>query len=105
MLMEPLAVNAFETVHGVMHMKANAMRSYDITAEIVCGNQILEADGGIFDSRTSSDSFKRRTGKWALHEQTYYFDSYVSGDETVFPESNGLYQADGIDGSMDFFNE
>jgi hypothetical protein len=59
-------------------MKANGMRSYDITAEIVSGNQSLLTDAALdfdllFDTRHSQDGFTRRTGKWALHEQTYYF--------------------------------
>lgn len=80
---EPLAVNAFETVKGIMRMKANGMRSYDITAELVSGNQSLLTDGQLdfdymFDTRRADDGFTRRTGKWALHEQTYYFGNFIT---------------------------
>lgn len=98
MLKEPLAVNAFETVHGFMRMKANTMRSYDITAEMVCGNHPLlaEATGQVdrlYETRKMLDGFTRRSGKWALHEQTYYFEQYAP-DSTEQPELHGLYQAD-----------
>jgi histone-arginine methyltransferase CARM1 len=92
MLKEPLAVNAFETVRGWLRMVANPMRSYDITAEIVTGNHALSEPLAMqIDNRNVTDGFTRRTGKWALHEQTYYFDqppeSHVSK-----PEYCGLYQ-------------
>lgn len=73
------------------------MRSYDITAELVGGNQSLLTDASLdfehlFDTRSLNDGFTRRTGKWALHEQTYYFDSY--GTDAANLEANGLYEAE-----------
>jgi histone-arginine methyltransferase CARM1 len=72
---EPLAVNAFETINGWMRMKANSMRSYDITAEIGSG----------------TGAYTARQGKWALHEQTYYFEQYAS-ELDQHPENFGLYE-------------
>jgi histone-arginine methyltransferase CARM1 len=75
-------------------MVANPMRSYDISAEIVTGNQLLSSPTSQpIDSRTVQEGFTRRTGKWALHEQTYYFDQPL--DNLVNkPEYCGLYQAE-----------
>lgn len=95
---EPLAVNAFETIHGWMRLVANSMRSYDITADIVVGPQSSLSNPNDFNinapisfNRLASDGFARRTGKWALHEQTYYFDQYPT-DNTNKPEYVGLYE-------------
>lgn len=93
MLKEPLAVNAFETVCGVMHMKANSLRSYDITAELVVTKEPLnQMDDVGTDKSLQMDGFTRRSGSWALHEQTYYFDSYEPGSS--YPENMGLYESD-----------
>ncbi|KAI8915910.1 S-adenosyl-L-methionine-dependent methyltransferase [Gorgonomyces haynaldii] len=93
LLKEPLAVNAFETVRGWMRMKANGMRSYDISAEMVAGTEALLQDPSMdimmFDARQATDGFTRRAGKWALHEQTYYFEPYP--ETPMKPENYGLY--------------
>ncbi|KAL2919853.1 hypothetical protein HK105_200770 [Polyrhizophydium stewartii] len=94
LLKEPLAINAFETIRGWIRMVANSMRSYDITAELIVGNQGLLSNPRVpflASTRAIPEGFTRRTGKWALHEQTYYFDQYPP-DTTVRPEYVGLYQ-------------
>ena len=92
--LEPLAVNAFETVRGWLKMKANKQRSYDVSAEIVTGNAILSEPLNELDHiRNIPDGFTRRKGFWALHEQTYYFDQPYY-DQASKPEYAGLYQAD-----------
>ncbi|KAJ3300184.1 hypothetical protein HDV03_002369 [Kappamyces sp. JEL0829] len=90
MLKEPLAVNAFETIRGWIRMVANPMRSYDIKAELVIGNHELSdpSNPSSTDSRKQKDGYSRRTGSWALHEQTYYFEQ---GEPTLKPEYAGLY--------------
>ncbi|KAH6580125.1 hypothetical protein BASA61_009816 [Batrachochytrium salamandrivorans] len=88
LLKEPLAINAFETIRGWLRMVANPMRSYDITAELIVGNQGLLSNPQvpfIASTRAIPEGFSRRTGKWALHEQTYYFDQYPT-DATARPE-------------------
>lgn len=76
-------------------MVANPMRSYDIRAELVIGeNATLSDPHQPFppESRNTAPGFTRRTGTWALHEQTYYFDQPM--DQTIKPEYAGLYSAD-----------
>jgi histone-arginine methyltransferase CARM1 len=93
-MVEPLAVNAFETIRGWIRMVANPMRSYDIRAELVIGSAQLSDPNGTFppeSTRQNPNGFSRRTGQWALHEQTYYFDQ-VSPDAASKPEYAGLYQ-------------
>ncbi|KAH6571329.1 hypothetical protein BASA50_006090 [Batrachochytrium salamandrivorans] len=93
LLKEPLAINAFETIRGWLRMVANPMRSYDITAELIVGNQGLLSNPQvpfIASTRAIPEGFSRRTGKWALHEQTYYFDQYPT-DATARPEINQLH--------------
>jgi histone-arginine methyltransferase CARM1 len=69
---EPVAVNIGDVVHGNIHFKVNNMRSYDINLKIQMGNIV-------------------RTGKYLLHEQSYYFDApNYQGDVT--PEQMGLYE-------------
>ncbi|KAI8926718.1 S-adenosyl-L-methionine-dependent methyltransferase [Entophlyctis helioformis] len=92
LLKEPLAINAFETIRGWIRMEANPMRSYDITAELVVGNQAMLSNPRtpfLGSTRAIPDGFTRRTGKWALHEQTYFFDNAV---DAAKPEFVGLYQ-------------
>lgn len=57
-------------------MVANPMRSYDIRAEMVVGTAPLSDPYAEFskEDRNTSDGFTKRSGAWALHEQTYYFD-------------------------------
>jgi hypothetical protein len=71
------------------------MRSYDITAEIVTGNRKLSDPKATTEIqlRNIPDGFTRRYGKWALHEQTYYFEDAVPGQHSQ-PEYMGLYQPD-----------
>eukprot|EP00842_Homolaphlyctis_polyrhiza_P004313 jgi/Hompol1/4883/HPOL_004023-RA len=88
LLKEPLAVNAFETIRGWIRFVANPMRSYYITAEMVVGNQGQLSNPRaplVPSNRAVPDGFTRRIGKWALHEQTYYFDQYPA-DTIVRPE-------------------
>lgn len=84
-------------------MVANPMRSYDITAELVIGTNSTLSDPykpfATFDSRNSQTGFSRRTGTWALHEQTYYFDQPM--DQTIKPEYAGLYQAEDESSPLD----
>ncbi|KAJ8331431.1 hypothetical protein O5D80_000351 [Batrachochytrium dendrobatidis] len=93
LLKEPLAINAFENIRGWIRMVANPLRSYDITAELIVGNQGILSDPHnpfVASTRAIPEGFTRRTGKWALHEQTYYFDQYP-GETSVRPEYVGLY--------------
>ncbi|KAJ3326360.1 hypothetical protein HDV06_000236 [Boothiomyces sp. JEL0866] len=102
MLKEPLAVNAFETIRGWIRMVANPMRSYDIKAEIVTGNTILsdpKRDMEYFN-RNQTNNFSKRTGEWALHEQTYYFDQ-PPPEHVAKPEYAGLYQPDSGNSQLD----
>jgi histone-arginine methyltransferase CARM1 len=96
MLKEPLAVNAFETIHGWLRLIANPLRSYDITAEIVTGQQPLSdpKEDVNAKSRDTADGFSRRRGAWALHEQTYYFEDPSNLGN---PEYSGLYQPETSD--------
>ncbi|KAI8901583.1 S-adenosyl-L-methionine-dependent methyltransferase [Globomyces pollinis-pini] len=93
MLKEPLAVNAFETIRGWFRMVANPMRSYDITAEIVTGQTALSDPKAPmqFDNRLNTEGYTRRFARWALHEQTYYFDQ-PPPDHVAKPEYAGLYE-------------
>ncbi len=95
---EPLAVNAFETIRGWIRMVANPMRSYNITGELVVGTTATLSDPlqpfppSEF-TRNTSDGFSRRTGSWALHEQTYYFND-MAPEHVSKPEYSGLYSAE-----------
>ena len=96
---EPLAVNAFEKISGWMRLKVNSQRSYDIIAEIiVCSDATAKSmlsdpqadwvkksfasigaeenlgDADTADPRTEPDAGRRRRGRWALHEQTYWYE-------------------------------
>ena len=102
--LEPLAVNAFETVSGWMRMVANPMRSYDIRAEIVLGSTTLSDPYQEFpkdDARNTPEGYSKRTGSWALHEQTYYFDQ-PSSDHVTKPEYAGLYEPESQPLEMEF---
>jgi histone-arginine methyltransferase CARM1 len=92
-LIEPLAVNAHETVRGWLRMVVNPMRSYDLTAEVVSGKTATLSDPKepLVESRGAD--YGRRISKWALHEQTYYFDQYAT-DSATKPEFLGLYEPD-----------
>ncbi|KAI9340427.1 S-adenosyl-L-methionine-dependent methyltransferase [Zopfochytrium polystomum] len=88
---EPLAVNAFESVRGWMRLAVNKMRSYDIIAELVVGNDMVVSDttapwvklgprsadkvqeSDALDPRLAPDGARRRRGAWSLHEQTYWY--------------------------------
>ncbi|KAJ3357756.1 hypothetical protein HDU91_005368 [Kappamyces sp. JEL0680] len=98
LMLEPLAVNAFETIRGWIRMVANPMRSYDIKAELVIGNHELSdpSNPSSTDSRKQKDGYSRRTGSWALHEQTYCMArpltlDFEQGEPTLKPEYAGLY--------------
>ena len=83
---EPLAVNAFETVHGTMSFNVNNMRSYDISAEIF---KSTEAVSPI--SKASS-----RSGFWKLHEQSYYYEEQ-SSNQVYFPEYGCIYPPEEVE--------
>jgi histone-arginine methyltransferase CARM1 len=91
MLKEPLAVNAFETIYGWLRLVANPLRSYDIEAELVTGSNPLSDPKAqsLIENRMGVDGFSRRRGRWALHEQTYYFEDPTNN---INPEYAGLYQ-------------
>lgn len=80
-------------------MVANPMRSYDIRGELVIGTDALLSDPMKSfpneSTRQASDGFARRTGSWALHEQTYYFND-MAAEHVSKPEYSGLYQADDL---------
>ncbi|KAI9199319.1 S-adenosyl-L-methionine-dependent methyltransferase [Polychytrium aggregatum] len=103
---EPLAVNAFETIVGHMKLVVNQHRSYDITAEVTIVDENaghsdivalddMESDGSL--SRHDPQSFRRRGGKWGLHEQTYWY-AYDPHLQPAVPENRpelvNLYQPD-----------
>ena len=73
------------------------MRSYDIRGELVVGKVATLSDPyNPFlneSTREADDGFTRRTGSWALHEQTYYFND-ITPEYVSKPEYSGLYQAD-----------
>ncbi|KAJ3282619.1 hypothetical protein HK104_010795 [Borealophlyctis nickersoniae] len=117
LLKEPLAVNAYETVRGWMRLTVNSMRSYDVVAEIVTGaatplsdpksaDVLLagpkEGSGGgamtLADPRLVPGGAGRRTGRWALHEQTYWYDQ---GADYSRPEFLAMYTPDLMEASAD----
>jgi type I protein arginine methyltransferase len=82
-------VNAYEHIRGWMKLSVNNMRSYDIVAELVLGDELplsspnddwgsstnINADmlsGMDLDPLAVKNFANRRRGKWALHEQTYW---------------------------------
>ena len=88
LLIEPLAVNAYDRINGYMRLKVNDNRSYDMEAEIVVGNM---------EDLTVSDRVVNRTrrrGTWALHQQTYWYGQEMTSSENFQPELIGLYEAD-----------
>ena len=79
-------------------MVANPMRSYNITGELVVGTTATLSDplqpfppSDLL--RNTADGFSRRTGSWALHEQTYYFND-MAPEHVSKPEYSGLYSAE-----------
>ncbi|KAJ3057446.1 hypothetical protein HK097_006374 [Rhizophlyctis rosea] len=108
LLKEPLAVNAYETIRGWMRLTVNSQRSYDVVAEIVTGKEALLADPKTttiqsketeeIDPRLTPGGSGRRQGKWALHEQCYWYDT---GVDYTRPEFLAMYSPDLLEGSGD----
>ncbi|KAJ3046024.1 hypothetical protein HDV00_003773 [Rhizophlyctis rosea] len=105
LLKEPLAVNAYETIRGWMRLAVNSMRSYDVYAELVTGKDAaltdpkeattLIADQDAVDPRLTPGGPGRRKGKWALHEQCYWYDQ---GVDYTRPEFLAMYAPDVMEG-------
>jgi histone-arginine methyltransferase CARM1 len=92
LLKEPLAVNAYETVYGWLHLKINDQRSYDLYCELVVNEkELLSAPGSQepLEQRTITGFFRKRHDFWRLHEQTYYQEPYPM--DYSRPEINGMY--------------
>lgn len=94
LLKQPLAVNAGQIVRGMVSMKANDHRSYDITAELI----VLGAEESAQITSQSelkqlmqSQGSRVREAIWYLQEHVYNY-SYV-GDpvEPAKPESANMY--------------
>jgi histone-arginine methyltransferase CARM1 len=82
---EPLAMNAYETLNGVIKFDVNSHRSYDIDCN--CGVAPLE-DLETKVSRLSVEGCRRRHDLWKLHEQTYWYDT---NQDYTRPETHGMY--------------
>ncbi|KAI9468200.1 hypothetical protein LPJ78_001971 [Coemansia sp. RSA 989] len=95
LLRQPLAVNAGQVVRGIMRMRINDHRSYDMDAEIIC----LDADESARVNSMAallalmkSHPTRVRSGKWYLQEQIYNY-SYTGEplDQPAKPETANLY--------------
>ncbi|KAI9100540.1 S-adenosyl-L-methionine-dependent methyltransferase [Phlyctochytrium arcticum] len=92
MLKEPIAANAFTLVKGWMRLTVNASRSYDITAELYCGENAMVTDPRATPMSDAEFAALRKTeagvgarrGKWALHEQTYVYDQSLDYSKPEF---------------------
>lgn len=80
LLKEPLAVNAGQSVQGSMHLVVNPQRSYTVT----CTLRIADVP----------EPFGVRKGTWALHEQTYWYQSDGAAAVDFKPEYHCLYEPD-----------
>jgi histone-arginine methyltransferase CARM1 len=86
-LRDPLALNQGDVLVGWMRLKTNAMRSYDIDAEVWA------------EDLQTSDHVRvntHRQGRWDLHEQAYNYSAAYAGQqqgvgEDVMKEWAGLY--------------
>ncbi|KAJ2389302.1 hypothetical protein GGI05_003542 [Coemansia sp. RSA 2603] len=90
---QPLAVNSGQVVRGLVHMKVNDQRSYDINAKLI----VLDAEESL---RVSDDALLRmfdsnraraREALWYLHEQIYNYSYTGEPLEPVRPEAANLY--------------
>ncbi|KAJ2554885.1 hypothetical protein IWW35_001026 [Coemansia sp. RSA 1878] len=94
LLREPLAVNAGQIVRGVVRMRVNDQRSYDIDAELICLNS---DEAARMSDQTALEAFMRenatRTRKavWYLQEQVYNYTYAGEPIEPPKPEAANLY--------------
>ncbi|KAJ2464107.1 hypothetical protein GGI02_005069 [Coemansia sp. RSA 2322] len=93
LLKQPLAVNAGQVIRGVIAMKVNSQRSYDISARVIALDEeeasALSSEGllRLLDSQKS----RARTALWYLHEQTYNYAYTGEPIEPSKPEAANLY--------------
>ncbi|KAJ1818665.1 hypothetical protein LPJ60_004201 [Coemansia sp. RSA 2675] len=93
LLKQPLAVNAGQVVRGLVSMKANDQRSYDVEARIIALDEEEAAaltDEGL--SRLMDEHKSRsRSAIWYLHDQTYNYAYTGEPLEPAKPENANLY--------------
>lgn len=80
MFKNPLAINAGQTVTGVMKLVANNQRSYDVVIEAAIEGSVLAAGGEVKVSQ-----------KFLLQEQQYWYPTLPDPAVPVNPETNNLY--------------
>ncbi|KAJ2459756.1 hypothetical protein GGF42_001269 [Coemansia sp. RSA 2424] len=94
LLKQPLAVNAGQVIRGLVSMKVNDQRSYDITARIIALEE-NEAEAIITDEALcvllDSQKSRSREALWYLHEQTYNYAYVGEPIEPAKPENANLY--------------
>ncbi|KAJ2180438.1 hypothetical protein GGH18_005351 [Coemansia sp. RSA 530] len=94
LLREPLAVNAGQIVRGVVRMRVNDQRSYDIDAELICLNSDEAArvsDQTALEAFMRENATRTRKAVWYLQEQVYNYTYAGEPIEPPKPEAANLY--------------
>ncbi|KAJ2830186.1 hypothetical protein IWW50_000429 [Coemansia erecta] len=94
LLRQPLAVNAGQVVRGVVRMRVNDQRSYDIHAELI-GLDAEEArrvpDQPALQALMRAHPARTRSATWFLQEQIYNYAYTGEPIEPPKPEAANLY--------------
>ncbi|KAJ1834451.1 hypothetical protein LPJ63_001936 [Coemansia sp. RSA 2711] len=97
LLRQPLAVNAGQVVRGVVHMRANDQRSYDVEARLICLDAHESAacpDAAALQALMASGAqtaARVREATWLLQEQVYNYAYAGEPIEPPRPETANLY--------------